>query len=445
MQLAGELSKMNLASLIRLVRNGELTGKICIAQGVNSAFIFFENGQPIHVESDRGIGRRALLELFAWQTGTFSYVECDVSEQAHSMASDEPLEKLLKEGLAFQDSLRYLEQLRVNARTIFRQSRSEKSDAFLSCFDGTNSLADVVRILSLSRSEYVPLLHKALVDGKLVVSETAQKAGEIKLPDWVILRLKQENLDVSQAIVDLVVWADRVKCWLYQADVDMHRIITKFDEGEEQNEPETREDNSNSQDYTQAAYEAEEAAEYPHTEPTEPTFEQRSSGDFSDQPWNIPPGQSDAFLEDNTEQPWSEPPPELSGALPHAAPLHPSQAWFDSVSELDDPVPVPVQDPPSQIQDTVESGLQPRQNSAAVHAKIPLRGDSSSAIPSLRNSMPVKIPLRGSEQTASPPLPKPPSRPQAPVPPSKPTPPNRPDRTKPSAPAKVAQPPSYDF
>jgi len=421
MQLAGELSKMNLASLIRLVRNGELTGKICLAQGVNSAFIFFENGQPIHVESDRGIGRRALLELFAWQTGTFSYVECDVSEQAHSIAAEEPLEKLLKEGLAFQDSLRYLEQLRISARTVFRQSRGDKSDAFLSQFDGKNSLADVVKLLSLSRSEYVPLLHKALVDGNLLVIETAQSAGEIKLPDWVVLRLKQENLDVSQAIVDLVVWADRVKCWLYQADVDMHRIITKIDESDA----------------------------YSHA-PSEPT----QSGNHSVQAWSEPyaepegdadsagqnsAGTAGAFLEHN----WTEPPQSSYGGTDASSAAHTSQAWFDNGAELDEPVPVPVQDPAPQIQEAVESGLQPSPNSA--HGKIPLRGDSSAPMPSLRNSMPVKIPLRGSDQAPSPPMPKAPARPQAPVPPSKPTPPNRPDRNKPAAPAKVAQPPSYDF
>ena len=48
--------------------------------------------------------------------------------------------------------------------------------------------------------------------------------SQIQLPDWVIARLRQDNPDIAQAIVDLVVWSDRVKCWMYQADADFERI-----------------------------------------------------------------------------------------------------------------------------------------------------------------------------------------------------------------------------
>jgi hypothetical protein len=47
----------------------------------------------------------------------------------------------------------------------------------------------------------------------------------LNLPDWVIARLKQDNPDISAAIVDMVIWADRVKCWLYQTDSDLAAII----------------------------------------------------------------------------------------------------------------------------------------------------------------------------------------------------------------------------
>lgn len=46
----------------------------------------------------------------------------------------------------------------------------------------------------------------------------------IQLPDWVVARLRQDNSDIAQAIVDMVVWADRVKCWMFQADADFERI-----------------------------------------------------------------------------------------------------------------------------------------------------------------------------------------------------------------------------
>ena len=230
MQLAGELSKMNLASLIRLVRNSELSGKICLTQGVNTAFIFFENGQPIHVESDHGTGRDALLELFIWQSGSFSYIECPVRDQERSLSPDEPLERLLKEGLAYQEALSYLERLRINSRTVFKATDNTGDTMLLPKMDGRTALGDIVQRQGLSRSQYAPRLQQLISAGKVIVVEAPTDLSSIQLPDWVISRLKQDNPDVSQSIVDLVIWADRIKCWLYQVDVDLSRVIGALEE-----------------------------------------------------------------------------------------------------------------------------------------------------------------------------------------------------------------------
>ena len=231
MQLAGELAKVNLASLIRLVRNGELTGKVCLTQGVNTAFIFFEDGNPIHVESDIGEGKDALLELFLWQSGTFSYIECDVSDSPYSLEDEEPLENLLKEGLSYQEARRYLEQLRVNFRTVFKAIVPDNNNKLLAAMDGKTPLGDIVARLKLTRREYIPQLKHIVAEGQALVIETPNGSEQISLPEWVISRLKQDNPDPSQAIVDLVIWTDRIKCWLYQADADFARLIGDLEGG----------------------------------------------------------------------------------------------------------------------------------------------------------------------------------------------------------------------
>ncbi|MBX9724064.1 MAG: DUF4388 domain-containing protein [Candidatus Obscuribacterales bacterium] len=229
MQLAGELAKMNLASLIRLVRNGELTGKICLTQGVNSAYIFVENGQPIHVEADTGSGREALLELFLWQNGSFSYIECPVGGTPRSLSPDEPLERLLKEGSSYQEALRYLEQLRISSRTFFQSADTNTDDFFLAKMDGKTPLGVLVQSLGLTRSQYILKLQSLVASGRALVVEPPRESDKIELPEWVRSRLRQDNPDVSQAIVDLVIWADRMKCWLYQTDVDLQRVIATLD------------------------------------------------------------------------------------------------------------------------------------------------------------------------------------------------------------------------
>jgi hypothetical protein len=228
-QLAGDLAKMNLASLLRLVRNSELTGKIALSQGVANAFIYFQTGRPLHVEAEYATGRDALMELFLWQSGAFSYIECDVSEVSCSLDTDEPLEKVLKEGIAYQEAVRYLEQLRINARTVLRSNDSVSDDPFLLIMDGKTSLAELVQVLGFSRSAYVVRLKQLVASGRAVVVEEPVSKERINLPDWVISRLKQDNADVSQAIVQMVIWADRIKCWMYQADVDLQRVITALE------------------------------------------------------------------------------------------------------------------------------------------------------------------------------------------------------------------------
>ena len=229
MQLAGELSKVSIASLIRLVRNGELTGKICLTQGVNTAYLFFAEGELFHVESDLGDGKDALLELFLWQSGTFSYIECPVEDTPITIGEDEHLELIVKEGLSYQEARRYLEQQRVSFRTIFQSIVPSQGNKFLEAMDGHTPLGDIVAHLRLSKSQYIPQLRKILEEGHAIVVEPPTITEEIKLPDWVISRLKQDHPDPSQAIIDLVIWTDRIKCWLYQADADLTRLIGTID------------------------------------------------------------------------------------------------------------------------------------------------------------------------------------------------------------------------
>ena len=232
MQLAGDLSQMNLASLIRLVRNGELTGKIRLARGSDKAFIFFETGQPVHVETAFGTGTEALLDLFLWQDGTFSYIECPVNDVPRSLSSEESLETVLEEGLSFREATHYLEQLGIRASTVFQSNDLSGQDPFLEKMDGKTRLKDIVLSSGLSRSKCVVRLKQLLASGKAIVVEKQEQEDKIQLPDWVVSRLKQDNPDITQSIVQLVIWADRIKCWLYQADVELQQIINTIDSPE---------------------------------------------------------------------------------------------------------------------------------------------------------------------------------------------------------------------
>ena len=67
-----------------------------------------------------------------------------------------------------------------------------------------------------------------------MVVEVRTSEDNVELPQWVTSRLKQDNPDLTQAIVEMVIWVDRVKCWMYQADADMNKIVGQLTDGQAQ-------------------------------------------------------------------------------------------------------------------------------------------------------------------------------------------------------------------
>lgn len=241
MQLAGELSKVSLPNLIQLVRNGELTGKIAFLQGAKTATIYVDRGSIIHVESDGNQGRDALLELFLWLNGSFSFMEeplASVTRTINPFLPDESTDRLLREGVAYVEQKKYLDQLRISGQTILKPTESVNLAAknllaiaapVLERIDGRKTLALALADSKMLRREYVQAVYACLSEGLAVVVESAVNPQEqIVLPPWVLARLKQDNPNMSQSIIDMVIWVDRVKCWMYQVDSDFGRIISEL-------------------------------------------------------------------------------------------------------------------------------------------------------------------------------------------------------------------------
>jgi Domain of unknown function (DUF4388) len=242
MQLTGDLQKVSLPNLIQLIRNGGLTGKIALSRGAQQGLICFEKGSVIHAEQELSMGRETLMELFLWTNGTFSFIESEVTSSRRSIDPKNPAEStdaILRDGIAYADQQEFLDQMNVNAQTVFAPveaalKRSGELDhvsqVLLAALDGRKPLVQILGTANIPRRIALGSLNRLVQDRLIVVREDADRDGvKVELPEWVVARLKQDNADISKAIVDMVIWVDRLKCWLFQADADFGETLKELD------------------------------------------------------------------------------------------------------------------------------------------------------------------------------------------------------------------------
>lgn len=240
MQLSGELTKVSFPNLLQLVRTGALTGIISFNKDMKTGTVLVENGFPCHAETEGLQGLEALLELFLWNSGSFAFNEEDInfiSACTDFELSKCTLEYILKEGMQYIDHKNFLEEIGVTPNSILKPVEKTKNlhPPEISLLDGRKSLREALGPLNLTKSMFIGTVANWIIDGLVEPfspgagagpsSEKSAAASEtIKLPPWVVARLHQENTDISQAIVNMVVWTDRAKIWLYQLEGDFGKM-----------------------------------------------------------------------------------------------------------------------------------------------------------------------------------------------------------------------------
>jgi hypothetical protein len=240
MQFAGELNNVSLPNLIQLIGSGSLTGKMTLSNESTEALICFEKGHIVHVENDKGQGREVLFDLFLWPNGKFAFVEDTLQGVARSIDpanSSDTRDALLRDGMSYAEQRTFLEGLKIHDKTVLKAKEGFETVTdlqlrkVLDFLNGRTTLIQALqkaKITKLAATEVVyKLISQELVEvlGDVVVPKTQS----VYLPDWVIARLRQDNRDLSQAIIDMVIWVDRVKCWMYQTDADLQVVLDNID------------------------------------------------------------------------------------------------------------------------------------------------------------------------------------------------------------------------
>lgn len=233
MQLSGEIAKIDLPNLLQLVKTGGFTGKITLVQGVKHAIVLVRDGLPVHAELEGDSGTDVLLEIFLWSQGTFAYNEEEVEESKRTIPKESAgfnLSDFIKDGILYKKQKALLDELNVQPSTVLKRTGTGLSAAkimegsdYINHLDGKRTLKEALSEENLSHREYVRAVAQWLENGLAEFAEPPVSQGEnINLPTWVVARLLQDNVDITQSIIDMVIWVDRVKCWMYQADAEFN-------------------------------------------------------------------------------------------------------------------------------------------------------------------------------------------------------------------------------
>ncbi len=242
MQLSGDLSKINFATLLNLSFNSKLNGKLTIQEGIEIAEVFLLDGIPVYATLGVLIGLDAILEIFLWQEANFFYEENnDIGSLNFPLIINMEPAGIIQSGVEYVKKRIFLNELGITVNSVLIPTSdaynllSQSSDNFLKFIidrlNGINTIAKAFESLNLSLNELIDLLYK-LINQKLVVTiepnENSKSINLDTLPSWVIDKLLQDNTNINQAIIDLVVWADRAKAILGLLEKDLKMTIDEL-------------------------------------------------------------------------------------------------------------------------------------------------------------------------------------------------------------------------
>ncbi len=212
--IEGNLKDMQVTTLLQSVSMERMTGRLEIISTDDRANVMFVNGQPVHCTMRGASGTEAIVQLFTWTEGKFSFFNESVTvEQTITRA----MTGLIMEGITFDDHYRFLKNRGLTHQCIPVRLKNISSaqdlaalvENIVDCnrelqwkiynqFNGKN-WAEIVRDLAAQKTEWVPALFN-LVSGDIVKFDTASVSVDqpkITTVDWSIAETVRNGLSRS--------------------------------------------------------------------------------------------------------------------------------------------------------------------------------------------------------------------------------------------------------
>lgn len=196
----GQLMEMRPPNLLQSISFSGLTGRLLIDNGRECTEIYFDEGQPIHAQSGETTGDHAVLDLLAWQEGSFRFFP---NERTTMRTFKKRLDALMLEGVALADQSQYLKKVGLSedsylivknphlteeefdlAVALGVPTDLAKQKNFYCLIDSRSKLIDLLRQQPMSKPESVPILFNLLGCNLVIASASpAQKAEHVTIAD----------------------------------------------------------------------------------------------------------------------------------------------------------------------------------------------------------------------------------------------------------------------
>jgi hypothetical protein len=210
--LGGDLSRVPLPDVLRLLISSRQTGRLDLLDGARAGAVYLESGNVIHAVSEAQMGETAVFALMAWQEGTFRFVPNQAAPEASISTSTD---QLLEEGS--RKSKEWAEVMRVlpGMDAIFRLSPSGSPSVVslepnewqvLAQVDGVRDVSDVADALDWDEFDVAKVLVRLVTGGLLECEQRRDSDFTPTLDSDFLERLYAEFLDIvgplGPAIID---------------------------------------------------------------------------------------------------------------------------------------------------------------------------------------------------------------------------------------------------
>lgn len=187
----GELTQTPLASMLRHISRYELSGRLEVLGEGGHGVMYFDAGKIYHAQSEGIVGTDAVMELFLWAAGTFSFVRDSTIDDRNISAS---IEYLTMEGLTVVDQRRRLEEagLSMDARLLRSEGIANEAHLQLMLSRGATipwerqrnvfykisadvTVGDILRDNPMAMHEWVTLIYNFCACGAVTISPAGER------------------------------------------------------------------------------------------------------------------------------------------------------------------------------------------------------------------------------------------------------------------------------